>query len=156
MRNPPDLPALLEGVVGGVTIAVLLGLAGWVRARYREREQSLPIHTMLRNSYQRMLNVTDMRDGPRHVSADMVRLLMFQDLLRQIECALASRSSHLHYDKTFDIRSVLVSVTAFLKVLETADPQSPKHPKGMQFYEQHFFEKLDALKWLGMARNDAP
>ena len=100
--------------------------------------------------------MTDMRDGPRHVSADMVRLLMFRDLLRQIECALAYRSSHLHYDKTFDIRSVLVSVTAFLKVLETADPQSPKHPKGMQFYEQHFFEKLDDLKWLEMARNDAP
>ena len=148
------MPALLEGVVVGVTIAVLLGLAGWARARYREREQIRHIRTMLRNSYQGMRAATDIRDGPRHVSADLVRLWMFQGLLRQIECALAYRSSHLHYDKTFDIRSILVSVTAFLKMLETAGSQGGKHPKGIKFYEQHFFEKLDDLNWLNLKKSD--
>ena len=141
---------LLEGVIVGVTIAALLGLAGWVRARYREREQIRHIRTMLLDSHRRMRTVTDLREGPRHVSADVVRLLTFQDLLRQIECALAYRSSHLHYDKTFDIRSVLVSATAFLKVLETAD----RHPREMQFYEQNFFEPLGDLEWLGPVMKD--
>ena len=154
MKSSADVSPLLEGIIVGVTIAVILGIAGWIRERYREREQIRHISDVVRKRYRVMLTVADIQDGPRLIPANLQRILLFKELLKQIERALVYRSSHLRYQRMFRIRSILDSVTNVMNELGIGESKGQRPPNGMKFYEQHFFEKLDDLKWLKLAKSD--
>ena len=140
--------AFLESIIVGVTIALvaaaLLGgyrfLVGWLS----KRNQVQYIRDIIGDGYNTIKNTTSSGEIP--LGVDNLRMMIFESVLRDVKMALDHRTNNVGYKQKYELQRIVLLVSAVMK--EGAIGKLKQVPKGMKFYDQHFFDGARESNWL--------
>ena len=144
-----SLSTLLEGIVIGITISLIVGGYTWISNYRNKLEQIHHIKEVVSKGLQRIKNVESINFKGKQISAGQLRLIFFDQILRDLESTLTYRSNYLDYKKIYDIRIILTNISNMMQELGIGKGKGKREPIDVKFFEQNFFDKLKELKWLG-------
>lgn len=146
--DPLGLTNLLTGVTIGVTTAVLLGLGEWLRRCLRRREQIKFVRELIVEQFRKIRDQQPLPPLPNDEAAppiDVVRWVIYQGILRDLEVALSYRLTMLDYGKTHELQSILTVQRDMIQNLFGVD----RHPAGLNHYRQTY-DNFRRLGWLNL------
>lgn len=146
--DPLGLTNLLTGVTIGVTTAILLGLGEWLRRCLRRREQVKFVREFIVAQFGRVRDEQPLPPLPGGGPAppiDVVRWVIYQGILRDLEVALSYRLTMLDYGKTHELQSILAIQRDMNQNLFGAN----RHPAGLDHYRQTY-DRFRQLRWLNL------
>ena len=153
--DPFGLTNLLTGVVIGVTTATLLGLGEWLRRRLHRLEQVKFVREFIVEQFRKIRDEEPLPPLPSGESAppiDVVRWVIYQGLLRDLEVALSYRLTMLDYGKIHELQSILAIQKDMIRNLfETTN----RRPGGLDYYRQRY-DDFRRLEWLKLPPNLFP
>ena len=144
-----SLSGLIEGVVTGVTIAVILGIYGWIKWCVSRRKQINHLRHLISYGYDRIIKEAGHYHQKQVLNKSIFRYHLFNKIMQDIDDALKYRSSCLDIKKVHEIKMILIEIDCLIKALYlgiSSDHITPDE----RFYETNFFEKFRKLKWLGL------
>ena len=145
-----SLSALLEGVVIGITISLIVGGYNMFSKYHNKREQINHIKEVISEGLQKIRSVESIDFKGNKISAGHLRLIIFDEILRDLESTLSYRSSYLDYKKIYDVRKILTNISRMMRDLGIGKGQ--REPADVKFFEQNFFDRFIELGWLGFRK----
>ena len=127
---PPDLSWLGEGVASGLTIVAVVAFFGWVRSKWRQREQIAYLRDLFHDTYARMSAEPEQQQNE------------FFWLLAILDTSLHHRAPDLSYERLGELRNILAKADSTQK--RSGIGSGPN----MARYEWLLFEKVEAVEWL--------
>lgn len=119
----------------------------------KEREQKQHVREIIATGYEQIRDTQPISDQETvvEVSVDFLRVIVFENILRDLDHALSRRTDHVGYKQRYELESILITVPAFMNEMKAATGNRRPTPTGLKFYEQHFFEKIREIDWLAEA-----
>lgn len=142
-----SLSTLLEGIVIGITISLIVGGYNLFSKYRNKREQINHIKEVVSQGLQKIRNVESINFKGNQISAGQIRLVIFDEILRDLESTLSYRSNYLDYKKIYDVRKILTNISSMMRDLGIGKGQ--REPAEVKFFEQNFFDRFIELEWLG-------
>ncbi len=149
MTQAISLSELAEGVMIGITIAIVLGIYAWSKRRFARREQINHLRCVVSQGYDSITRESGLDHQGRVIPADMLQCYLFKNIMQDLDDALKYRANSLNFREVHDVKSILIEIDGIFKALDFGTGISQRTPD-MEFYETHFFGKFRKLKWLGL------
>ena len=152
--DPLGLTNLLTGVVIGVTTATLLGFGEWLRRRLHRREQIKFVREFIVERFRRIRDeepLPPLPSGEAAPSIDVVRWVIYNKVLRDLEVALSYRLTMLDYGKIHELQSILATQRDMIRNLFG----TTRHPEGLEYYRQRY-DEFRRIEWLKLSPNLFP
>ena len=144
-----SLSGLLEGVMTGVTIAIILGLYGWIKWHVVKRKQINHLRHLISQGYDRIIRESGFYHQDQVINASVLQYHLFRKIIRDIDDALKYRANSLDFKKVHEIKMILIEIDSIINALDLGIGGYHKTPD-KEFYETYFFGKFRKLKWLDL------
>ena len=144
-----SLSGLVEGVMIGVTIAIILGIYGWIKWRVSRREQINHLRHLISQGFDRIIREQGFYDREQVIPADILQYHIFRKIMRDLDDALKYRVNSLDFKKVHEIKMILIEIDCILSALDLGTASLHITPD-IESYEAHFFGKFRNLKWLDL------
>lgn len=147
-----SLSALIEGVVTGLTIAIVLGVCAWIKLLVDRRKQVNHLRHLISLGYERIVRESGFHHQEKVIPADILQYHLLRNIMRDVDDALKYRSNSLDSRKVHEVKMILIEIDCLISALDfgTGGYQRTPHK---EFYETHFFGKFRELKWLRLSQS---
>ena len=147
-----SLSGLIEGVITGVTIAIILGIYGWIKWCVTRRKQINHLRHLISYGYNRIIKEAGHYHQEQVLNRSVFQFHLFNKIMQDVDDALKYRSSCLDINKVHEIKMILIEIDCLIKALHLG-PIGDHITPDERFYEANFFGKFRKLKWLGLSEN---
>ena len=144
-----SLSGLIEGVMTGVTIAIILGIFGWIKWCVSRRRQINHLRHLISYGYDRIIKESGHYHQKQVLNKSVFQYHLFNKIMQDVDDALKYRSSCLDIKKVHEIKMILIEVDCLIEALYLG-PIGDRITPDERFYETNFFGKFRKLKWLGL------
>ena len=144
-----SLSGFIEGVITGVTIAIILGMYGGIKWHMARWEQINHLRHLISQGYDRIIRESGFYHQDQVINASIFQYYLFMNIMRDIDDALRYRANSLDFKKVHEIKMILIEINCIVSALDLGISGYHKTPD-KEFYEMYFFGKFRELRWLGL------
>lgn len=144
-----SLSGLIEGVVTGVTIAIILGIYGWIKWCVSRRKQINHLRHLISYGYDRIIKESGHYHQKQVLNKSVFQYHLFNKIMQDVDDALKYRASCLDVKKVHEIKMILIETDCLIEALYLG-PSGDHITPDNEFYETNFFGKFRKLKWLNL------
>ena len=144
------LSGLIEGVITGITIAVILGMYGWIKLCVARRKQVNNLRHLISHGYDRIIKESGYYHQDQVLNKSIFQYHLFNKIMQDVDDALKYRANSLDVNKIHEIKMILIEIDCLIKALYLGISGDHRTPD-KEFYETYFFGKFRKLKWLGLS-----